>query len=259
MTVERRLRAAAEAVDELWSGEDETAERYRRFHTSLQPGPLPDEVSTSIRRLLEGLREEVGASLYFAVYEEGEVRVVAEADGPTTPRVVEWVEFGKSAHAHSFGKCLLAQLDQDTLRHHLMRHRMARLTSRTLTSERVLLDKLRTLYAPGSTFLDLQEYAVGWVSVAVPVGAAGRMGAVAAYLPMEMAHRVRTVGDTLRRLACPALDLALTGRAHILPEDSPPAAQLPLAGDRTAAEVRSRVGRGDDRGALSGPIRSRRR
>ncbi|WP_371525032.1 hypothetical protein OG302_01975 [Streptomyces sp. NBC_01283] len=241
MSIERRLRAAVEAVDELWSGEEEAAERYRLFLTSLQPGPLPDPVRASIGRLLDGLREEVGAALYFAVYEEGEVRVVTESAGPTTPAVSEWVEFAQTAHAHSFGKCLLAQLDADARRDHFVRHRTARLTSRTITDERVLVHKLLK-DSPGSLFLDLQEYAVGSVSVAVPVGAAGRIGAVAAYLPVEMAHRLRTVGDTLLRLVCPALDLALTGRGDTPPESVQLEDRLSPGGDRRVADEPSQVG-----------------
>ncbi|MFF1711545.1 IclR family transcriptional regulator C-terminal domain-containing protein [Streptomyces sp. NPDC058268] len=248
MSIERRLRAAVEAVDELWSGEEEAAERYRLFLTSLQPGPLPDAVTASIGRLLDGLREEVGASLYFAVYEEGEVRVVAESSGPTTPPVSEWVEFAGTAHAHAFGKCLLAQLDDDVRRDHFVRHRVARVTSRTITNERVLVHQLLK-DSPGSLFLDLQEYAVGWVSVAVPVGAAGRIGTVAAYLPAEMAHRLRTVGDTLLRLACPSLDLALTGRGDTPPENIQWEDRLSPGGDRTIADELSRVGRAMAKGS----------
>ncbi|WAU78525.1 hypothetical protein O1Q96_01480 (plasmid) [Streptomyces sp. Qhu-G9] len=242
MNIDRGLRAAVEAVDELWSGEEEIAERYRLFLTSLQPRPLTGAVIASIGRVLDGLRDEVGASLYFAVYEEGEVRVVAESSGPTAPPLIEWVDFRQTAHAHSFGKCLLAQLDEDTRRDHLARHRMGRLTSRTITSERLLAHKLLKPSPQASPFLDLQEYSVGWVSAAVSVGAASRIGAVAAYLPVAMAHRLRNVGDTLLRLAGPPLDLALTGRADQLPENPPLENHLPASGDRTIANVRSQVG-----------------
>lgn len=249
MTIERRLRAAVEAVDELWSGDEETAERYRLFLTSLRPGPLPDAVTASIGRLLQGLREDVGAALYFAVYEEGEVRVVAKSSGPTTPPVMEWVDFAQSAHAHAFGKCLLAQLDEDARRDHFVRHRTARLTSRTIADERVLVHELLKSSAPGSLFLDLQEYAMGSVSVAVPVGTAGRVGAVAAFLPVELAHRVRTVGDSLLRLACPAIDLALTGRVENPPEHLQLEDRLPPGGDRTDADAPSQVSRAMAKGS----------
>ncbi|MFJ3169889.1 IclR family transcriptional regulator C-terminal domain-containing protein [Streptomyces roseus] len=239
MNIDRRLRAAVEAVDELWSGEEEIAERYRLFLTSLQPRPLPDAVIASIGRVLEGLRDEVGASLYFAVYEEGEVRVIADSSGPAAPPLTEWADFRQSAHAHSFGKCLLAQLDEETLCDHLTRHGMARLTSRTITSERLLVHELLKPSAQASPFLDLQEYSLGWVSAAVSVGAASCNGAVAAYLPLEMAHRLGSVGDTLLRLAGPALDLALAGRADQLSENLPLENPLPAGGDRTIANVRS--------------------
>ncbi|MFG2141058.1 IclR family transcriptional regulator C-terminal domain-containing protein [Streptomyces sp. NPDC048650] len=250
MSIDRRLRAAVEAVDELWSGAEETAERGRLFLTSLQPHPLPEPVTASIGRLLDGLREEVGASLYCAVYEEGEVRVVAQSSGPNTPPVTEWVDFARSAHAHSFGKCLLAQLDEDALRDHLARHRPARLTSRTLTHERLLVHQLHTPSPWPSPFLDLQEYSMGWVSAAVSIGGGGRIGAVAAYLPLAMAHRLRGVGETLHRLACPPLDLALLGRTDHLPQKPPPLEDRPpVGGDRTLPDLRPPVDRAMAKGS----------
>ncbi|MFE0173339.1 IclR family transcriptional regulator C-terminal domain-containing protein [Streptomyces sp. NPDC059002] len=237
MNIDRRLRAAVEAVDELWQGEEETAQRYRLFLTSLPSRPLPDAVTASIDRVLQGLRDEIGASMYFAVYEEGEVQVVAESSGPTAPPVTEWVDFRQSAHAHSFGKCLLAQLDEDALRDHLARHKMARLTSRTITSERLLLHKLLTPSSQPPFYLDLQEYSVGWASAAVSVSAADRIGSVAAYLPLEKAHRLRAVADTLLRLAGPALDRALTGGADQPPESLPRENHVarPSTGRRTSS------------------------
>ncbi|MFC8361855.1 IclR family transcriptional regulator C-terminal domain-containing protein [Streptomyces griseorubiginosus] len=195
--------------------------------------------------MLEGLRDEVGASLYFAIYEEGEVRVIAESSGPTAPPVTEWMDFRQSAHAQSFGQCPLAQLDEDTLRDHLTRHRTARLTSRTITNERHLVNKLLKPSAQAAPFLDLQECGVGWVSV----GAAGCNGSVAAYLPMTMAHRLRSVGDTLLRLAGPAPSLALAGRADQQSENLPLENHLPTRGGQASANVLSQVGGAMARGS----------
>ncbi|NEE51097.1 IclR family transcriptional regulator, partial [Streptomyces sp. SID8455] len=108
-----------------------------------------------------------GAAVYLSRYVDGEVSVTQVADGPLTPAVNEWVDFRSSAHASAVGKCLLAQLDHEGRRDHLSRHRIARLTSRTITSEKVLLSKLEAQPATVPV-LDLQEYAVGTVCAAVP-------------------------------------------------------------------------------------------
>ncbi|MFE1506644.1 IclR family transcriptional regulator C-terminal domain-containing protein [Streptomyces sp. NPDC058726] len=150
----------------------------------------------------------VGAAVYITRYVDGEVEVTQYADGPATPKVNEWVDFRSSAHATAMGKSLLTQLDHDGRRDHLARHRMARLTSRTITSDRLLLSRLAS-QPPTVPVLDLQEYAVGTVCAAVPVTAGSSVGCLALSLPVEHAHRLRRAADALNRNAAPVL-LSLT-------------------------------------------------
>ncbi len=81
---------------------------------------------------------------------------------------------------------------------------MARLTSRTITSDRLLLSRLETQPAT-VPHLDLQEYAVGTVCAAVPITAGSSVGCLALSLPVEHAHRLRQAADTLNREAGPVL------------------------------------------------------
>lgn len=99
-------------------------------------------LEAKLQQTLVQLRDSVGAAVYVSRYVDGEIRVTQVADGPRTPAVNEWVDFRSAAHASAIGKCLLTQLDQNGLRDHLARHRIARLTSRTITSEKVLFSKL---------------------------------------------------------------------------------------------------------------------
>ncbi|WP_306806593.1 IclR family transcriptional regulator C-terminal domain-containing protein, partial [Streptomyces sp. DH12] len=80
----------------------------------------------------------------------------------------------------------------------------ARLTSRTITSDRLLLSKLAA-QPPTAPVLDLQEYAVGTVCAAVPLTAGSTAGCLALSLPLEHAHRLRRAADTLNRSAAPML------------------------------------------------------
>ncbi|MFF2845574.1 IclR family transcriptional regulator [Streptomyces sp. NPDC058001] len=162
----------------------------------------------TLQQTLDRLRESLGAAIYVSRYIDGEVRITQCADGPLTPAVHEWVDFRKSAHASAVGKSLLGQLDLDGRRDHLARHRMARLTSRTITDERVLLNRLDA-HPATVPVLDLQEYAVGTVCAAVPITAGSSAGALALSLPVEQAHRLREAADTLNREAAPVL-LSLT-------------------------------------------------
>src|SRR5207244_1499673 len=95
-------------------------------------------------------------------------------------------------------------LDYNGRRDHISRHRTARLTSRTITNEKVLLTKLDS-QPPTVPVLDLQEYAVGTVCAAVPITAGESVGCLALSLPIEHAHRLRQAAATLNRKAAPVL------------------------------------------------------
>lgn len=99
-------------------------------------------LESKLQQTLAQLRDSVGAAVYISRYVDGEIRVTQYADGPLTPAVNEWVDFRSAAHASAVGKCLLAQLDQNGRRDHISRHKTPRLTSRTITNEKVLFSKL---------------------------------------------------------------------------------------------------------------------
>ncbi|MFI7013565.1 IclR family transcriptional regulator [Streptomyces sp. NPDC050164] len=157
-----------------------------------------------LQHTLDRLRDSVGAAVYMSRYVDGEISVTQYADSPATPKVNEWVDFRSSAHATAIGKSLLTQLDHAARRDHLARHKMARLTSRTITSDRLLLSRLES-QPPTAPVLDLQEYAVGTVCAAVPVTAGSSVGCLALSLPVEHAHRLRQAADALNRNAAPVL------------------------------------------------------
>ena len=161
-------------------------------------------LAEKLKAILVELRDEVGAAVYFSRYDDGEVKIVDFADGPTTPKVNEWVDFRTAAHASAVGKCLLSQLDHNGRLEHLSRHRPARLTSRTEVDDRALLSKLERQPASVPT-LDLQEYAVGTVCAAVPVTIGRTVACLALSMPYAQAHRLRPAVDTLNERAAPVL------------------------------------------------------
>ncbi|WP_327297443.1 MULTISPECIES: IclR family transcriptional regulator C-terminal domain-containing protein [unclassified Streptomyces] len=165
-------------------------------------------LQAKLQNTLDQLRDSVGAAIYISRYIDGEMKITQVADGPLTPAVQEWVDFRSSAHASAAGKCLLNQLDQNGRRDHISRHKIARLTSKTITSERVLFSKLDAQPATVPV-LDIQEYAVGTVCAAVPLTAGSTVGCLALSLPIEHAHRLRAAADSLNRQAAPVV-LSLT-------------------------------------------------
>nr|WP_240979346.1 IclR family transcriptional regulator C-terminal domain-containing protein [Streptomyces sp. HNM0574] len=157
-----------------------------------------------LRNTLGELRDSVGAAVYLSRYKDGELEITDYADGPETPAVNQWVDFRSAVHATAIGKCLLGQLDHNGRKDHLARHKAARLTSRTITDERLLLNALEN-QPPTVPVLDLQEYAVGTVCAAVPVTAGASVGCLALSLPVENAHRLRRAAETLSRKAGPVM------------------------------------------------------
>ncbi|WP_327695152.1 MULTISPECIES: IclR family transcriptional regulator [unclassified Streptomyces] len=157
-----------------------------------------------LQRTLDRLRDSVGAAVYMSRYVDGEIHVTQCADSAATPAVNEWVDFRSAAHASAIGKSLLGQLDHNSRRDHLARHKLARLTSHTITNERLLLSRLET-QPPTVPVLDLQEYAVGTVCAAVPITAGSTVGCLALSLPLRHAHRLRQAAERLNRSAGPVL------------------------------------------------------
>jgi DNA-binding IclR family transcriptional regulator len=157
-----------------------------------------------LRHALDDLRDSIGAAVYFARYHDGELEVPVVSETPQTPMVNQWVDFRSAAHATAIGKCLLSQLDHDGRQDHLARHKAARLTSRTITDQRVLLTALERQPATVPV-LDLQEYAVGTLCAAVPLTAGTTVGCLALSLPVGQAHRLRRAAEALNRQAAPTL------------------------------------------------------
>lgn len=188
-------------VEQVADGAWVTGDALTRLASAhLREQALRDQV----QHVLDRLRDSVGAAVYISRYVDGEVTITQYADGPATPSVNEWVDFRSCAHATALGKSLLGQLDHNGRRDHLSRHKMARLTSRTITSDKLLLSRLEA-QPPTVPVLDLQEYAIGTVCAAVPITAGATAGCLALSLPVEHAHRLRQAAETLNRNAAPVL------------------------------------------------------
>ncbi|MEU5219689.1 IclR family transcriptional regulator C-terminal domain-containing protein [Streptomyces sp. NPDC020807] len=149
---------------------------------------------------LAALRDELGAAVYFALYEEGEVRIAGMASGPNAPASEQWADFRRTAHAHAVGQCLLAQLGEDARREHLARHPVERLTPYTVQDEGALLRRLSRLPRGGPVY-QRQEYALGTVCAAVPVTIGDVPATVALSLPASRSHLLEPAAVRLKKRA----------------------------------------------------------
>lgn len=180
-----------------------------------------------LQQTLALVRDAVGAAVYVSRYSDGEVAITQYADAPHAPKVTEWVDFRAAAHASAVGKCLLTQLDYDGRKDHLTRHHTARLTSRTITSERALFHQLDTRPLENPV-LDLQEYSMGTVCAAIPITKGLTPECVALSLPVQHAHRLRMAARILQdEAAAVLLGILIAGTSEAVGDrtPTPPAAQ----------------------------------
>ncbi|MEC4015784.1 IclR family transcriptional regulator [Streptomyces sp. H27-D2] len=146
----------------------------------------------------------LGAAVYFAVYRDGEIEVVAVADTPDHPAVAEWVDFRATGHAHAIGKCLLGQLDEQARRDHFARYPVHALTPYSVADERELMLRLDAARA-GQVVYERQEYVLGTVCAAVPISVGSAVATLAVSLPLNQGERLRPVAEELRLMAEKAL------------------------------------------------------
>ncbi|WP_199863590.1 MULTISPECIES: helix-turn-helix domain-containing protein [unclassified Streptomyces] len=142
-------------------------------------------------------RDEIGVPVYFALYREGEIELVAVADTPSAPAVEEWADFRETGHAHAIGQCLLSQLDLKSRQDHLDRHPVEAITPYTVRNRRVLLDRLAGL-GRMEPLVERQEYALGTVCAAIPITAGSAAAAMAISLPLHQEERLLPAVERLR-------------------------------------------------------------
>ncbi|MFD9359780.1 IclR family transcriptional regulator C-terminal domain-containing protein [Streptomyces sp. NPDC060031] len=188
------------------------------------PGPALDRLASpggvwlQIQHTLALARDTVGAAVYYSRYVDGEVQITQLADSPITPRVNQWVDFKAAAHASAVGKALLNQLPPGMRADHLSRHRTARLTRRTITNPRLLIDTLDRI-APGQPVYDLREYANKVVCGAIGASTSTEIGTLALSLPLASAHRLEAATRALAQKAVPVLLALLI--AETIPAQGP--------------------------------------
>ncbi|MGW1027779.1 IclR family transcriptional regulator [Streptomyces sp. NPDC002577] len=162
----------------------------------LQTGSRGQALLSRIRPTLAALRDEVSAAAYLTFYEEGEIRVAEIVDSPRAPRVDLWVGFEDAGHATALGKTILRELDGESRNDYLARHPLADLTPRTITQPAELLRRLES-DAAAPAVLDLEEYSLGTVCIAVPVYSGDKLGSLGVSLRADRLARIDRVRERL--------------------------------------------------------------
>lgn len=153
--------------------------RFPDLRADREEGIFFARVRTALRRVTE----EVNATAYLSRYSDGEVRVVDIVDSAKSPRVELWVGIDQSAHATALGKQILAEMPLADRLEYLSRHPLAELTQHTISDRRVLLEQLEH---HTDTAIDHEEYAIGYICVAVPVRAPDVLASLAISMPSPL-------------------------------------------------------------------------
>ncbi|WP_372344391.1 IclR family transcriptional regulator [Streptomyces sp. KL116D] len=143
-------------------------------------------------------RDTIGVPIYFAVYRDGEIEIVAVADTPANPAVEEWADFRETGHAHAIGQCLLSQLDEEARLAHLERYPSRSITPYTVRDDRSLLRKLRSV-GRMEPIIERQEYALGTACAAFPLTIGSTAATLAISLPTHQAEKLLPAARQLQQ------------------------------------------------------------
>ena len=106
-----------------------------------------------------------GETSHLAIYDRGDVVVIAKLDGSGPMRLTERIGTPRPAHATAIGKVLLAALTPGELKAHLARGRLERFTPRTITAPPRLRAELAKVRGQGYA---LDDEDILWASAAPP-------------------------------------------------------------------------------------------
>ncbi|MFC4887363.1 IclR family transcriptional regulator [Streptomyces beijiangensis] len=152
---------------------------------------------TTIVDSLSHWRDAIGVPVYFGIYREGEIELVAVSDTPEAPAVEEWAGFRETGHAHAIGQCLLSQLDEKARKDHLDRHPVRPLTRNSVRDRATLLERLASMERM-QPVVEREQYALGTVCAAIPITAGSAAATMAISLPAHQADRLRPAVEQLR-------------------------------------------------------------
>ncbi|MFE0178149.1 IclR family transcriptional regulator [Streptomyces sp. NPDC059002] len=150
-----------------------------------------------IREALAHWRDTIGVPVYFAMYREGEIEVVAVADTPSNPAVEEWADFRETGHAHAIGQCLLSQLDDEARQDHLDRYPVQSITRYSIRDDRAFMRRLDGM-GRMQPVVERQEYALGTVCAAIPITAGDTAATLAISVPSCQADRLLPAAERLQ-------------------------------------------------------------
>lgn len=174
--------------------------------------------------VLTGLVDDLGETANLAVLADDHVEYVAQVPSRHSMRM--FTEVGRSVELHctGVGKAMLAQLDDDRVRHLIARQGLAPRTDHTLTTPETLLADLARIRERGYA-VDEQEQEIGVRCVAVALPTAG-----GAWAAVSVSGPLTRMSDDVVARAVPLLQAAadrLAAASSTSTDATRPASQTP--------------------------------
>ena len=163
-----------------------TKDRSRRYRLGPKVGVLSDAflrdtspppyLMEPLRRLATATEETAYICAWRNTWRDTGAEVMASIEGAHSVRVAGLKPgFQANPHARAAGKALLAHLDESALDGYLATHKLEKLTSNTITDEKILRAELAKIRTRGYA-LDFEEFAEDLCCVAAPVVHDGNSG-----------------------------------------------------------------------------------
>jgi len=150
------------------------------------------------REPLRALAERSGETVNLATLEGAEVLYLVSETGANLLTLRSHVGLRLPVHATALGKCLLAQLDDETARRAAGREPYGELTAKTVTTWERLRPQLERVRREGVAY-SREEYEIGLHSIAVPLAWVDGDGPVAVNVSLPSSRAGRDATAELTR------------------------------------------------------------
>ena len=139
-----------------------------KFHELTEPGSHFRRLVSLAKAVMVDLMIRFSETVNLGVLDEGEVSYVDVIESPRSLRTAANAGDRNPVHSTSLGKTLLAFMPDEEVEKILQNHPMIKLTPKTITQKKHLLENLAAIREQGIA-LDLEENVEGVTCVAAPI------------------------------------------------------------------------------------------
>jgi IclR family transcriptional regulator, KDG regulon repressor len=172
------------------------------------------------KSVMQNLLLRFGETINLGILEDGQVSYISVLQSPSALRIAANAGERNPVHCTSLGKAMLAFLPQSEVEAILGRHPLVKMTPRTITQKKRLLEHL-AMVRERAVALDMEENLTGVICVAAPIfDQAGRaIASISLSGPAsrmeskikDVQEEIRNAAITLSQMLSPAVTLSSNG------------------------------------------------